>query len=137
VKALRDEVKALRKQLAGGEADTLAANAVDGLVVAEVDGVSRDDLRELAVALRDRPGIRGVVLGTKLSEGGVSIVAAVTPEGELHAGNLIADAAKTVGGGGGKAPDIAVAGGRDPSRLGEALDQARAAAGLPPARRAD
>jgi alanyl-tRNA synthetase len=132
-RALRDEVKALRKQLAGGEADALVGAAVDGIVVAEVEGVSRDDLRDLAVALRDRPGIRGAVLGSRPEGGGVAIVAAVEPGSDLHAGNLIADAAKTVGGGGGKAPDIAVAGGRDPSRLAEALDQARAAAGIAPA----
>jgi alanyl-tRNA synthetase len=132
-KALRDEIKALRKQLAGGGADTLAEQAVDGVVVAEVDGVARDDLRELAVALRDRPGIRGVVLGSRPEGGGATLIAAVAPDSGLHAGNLIADAAKTIGGGGGKAPDIAQAGGRDPSRLGEALDLARAAAGIPPA----
>ncbi|MBW3609600.1 MAG: DEAD/DEAH box helicase family protein [Actinobacteria bacterium] len=43
-------------------------------------------------------------------------------------GELIADAARTVGGGGGKGPELAVAGGRDPSKLDEALDRARAAA---------
>ncbi|MBV9951010.1 MAG: alanine--tRNA ligase [Acidimicrobiia bacterium] len=136
-KALRDEIKALRKQLAGGGADALAEQAVDGVVVAEVEGVARDDLRELALALRDRPGMRGVVLGSRPEGGGVTIIAAVTADSGLHAGNLIGDAAKTVGGGGGKAADIAQAGGRDPSRLAEALDQARAAAGIPPAGSAD
>jgi alanyl-tRNA synthetase len=44
---------------------------------------------------------------------------------------LIAEAARTVGGGGGgKKSDIAVAGGRDASKLDEALDQVRRAAGL-------
>jgi alanyl-tRNA synthetase len=133
VKSLRDEIKALRKQLAGGEAEALVGAAVDGIVVAEVPGAARDDLRDLAVALRDRPGIKGVVLGSRPERGGVALVAAVSPDSGLDAGALIADAARTVGGGGGKAPDIAVAGGKDPSRLAEALDQARAAAGLPPA----
>ena len=49
----------------------------------------------------------------------------------LDASTLLADAAKAVGGGGGKQADMAVAGGRDPSQLDEALDLARAAAGLP------
>jgi alanyl-tRNA synthetase len=44
---------------------------------------------------------------------------------------LIADAARAVGGGGGKDPVVATAGGRDPSRLDEALDLARGAAGVP------
>ena len=106
--------------------------AVDGVVVAEVPGAERDDLRDLAVALRDRPGIKGVVLGSRPGTGrrrprrrGQPQTAGSTPAA------LIADAARTVGGGGGKAPDLAVAGGKDPSRLAEALDQARAAAGLP------
>ena len=132
-KSLRDEIKALRKQLAGGEAEALVGAAVDGIVVAEVPGAERDDLRDLAVALRDRPGIKGVVLGSRPERGGVALVAAVSADSGLDAGALIADAARTVGGGGGKAPDIAVAGGKDPSRLAEALDQARAAAGLPSA----
>nr|MDQ3305930.1 DHHA1 domain-containing protein [Actinomycetota bacterium] len=61
---------------------------------------------------------------------GVALVAAVTPDSGLVASTLIADAARTVGGGGGKAADLAVAGGRDPSRLDDALAQARAAAGV-------
>jgi alanyl-tRNA synthetase len=48
----------------------------------------------------------------------------------LHASELIADAAKTVQGGAGKSADVAVAGGKDPSKLDEALQQVRAAAGL-------
>ena len=56
-------------------------------------------------------------------------MAATTKESGLDAKSLIADAAKAVGGGGGgKNPELAVAGGRDPSRLDEALDLARAAA---------
>ena len=53
-----------------------------------------------------------------------------TKDAGLHAGELIADAARTVQGGGGKGPELAQAGGRDASRLDEALDQVRAAAGL-------
>ena len=63
VKELRDELKALRRQAARGGADDLVGPAVDGVVVARVDGLDRDDLRELALAVRDHPGVRGVVLG--------------------------------------------------------------------------
>ena len=59
LKALRDEVKALRRQTATGQAGALATSAVDGVVVARVDGLDRDGLRDLAVAVRDtrqRPG---------------------------------------------------------------------------------
>ena len=61
---------------------------------------------------------------------GVALVAAVAPDSGLNAAELIADAARTVGGGGGKGADLAVAGGREPERLDEALDQVRAQLGL-------
>jgi alanyl-tRNA synthetase len=127
---LRAEVKSLRSKLASGGAADLAAGAVDGVVVARVDGLARDDLRSLGVAVRDQPGIRAVVLIGAPEGGGVALVSATTKDGGLDAGALLADAARTVGGGGGKGPDLAVAGGRDPSQIDAALDQARAAAGI-------
>jgi alanyl-tRNA synthetase len=127
---LRAEVKSLRSKLASGGAADLAASAVDGVVVARVDGLARDDLRSLGVAVRDQPSIRGVVLIGAPEGGGVALVSATTKEGGLDAGTLISDAARTVGGGGGKHPELAVAGGKDPSRIDEALEQARVAAGI-------
>jgi len=62
--------------------------------------------------------------------GGVALVAATEPGGSLHASELIAGAAKAVGGGGGKNPELAVAGGRNPDQIDQALDLARSAAGL-------
>ncbi len=130
LKALRDEVKDLKRQSAAGRSGELAASAVDGVVVARVDGTEREALLDLALAVRDQPGIRAVVIGGEPEGGGVGLASAVAPDSGLHAGELIADAAKAVGGGGGKAPDKAVAGGRDPSALDHALDLARAAAGI-------
>jgi len=127
---LRAEVRALRSKLASSGADELAAGAVDGVVVERVDGLARDDLRSLAVAVRDQAGVRAVVLIGAPEGGGVALVAAVTKDSGLDAGGLIGDAARAVGGGGGKHPELAVAGGKDPSRIDEALDLARAAAGL-------
>jgi alanyl-tRNA synthetase len=127
-KALRDEIRDLRRKAAGNRAAELAATAVDGVVVARVDGTARDEVRELALAVRQQPGIRAVVIGGEPEGGGVALAAASVPGG-IEARLLIADAARTVGGGGGgKNPELAVAGGRDASRLDEALDQARAAA---------
>jgi alanyl-tRNA synthetase len=130
LKSLRDEIKELRRAAAGNQALELAAGAVEGVVVVRVDGLGRDELRELALAVRQRPGIRAVVVGGEPSGGGVALVAAAAKDSGLRAGELIADAARTVGGGGGKGPELAVAGGRDPSQLDEALAQARAAAGV-------
>ena len=128
-RSLADEIKALRRQGAGGRARELAGRAVDGVVVARVDGTTRDDLKDLALAVRDQPGLRAVVLGGEPEGGGVSLIAAVVKNSGLDASRLLADAARTVGGGGGRGAEVAVAGGRDPGRLDEALDQARQAAG--------
>lgn len=130
LRTAREELKGLRRQLAAGQADELVGAAVDGVIVALVEADGRDEVRDLAVALRDRPGIRAVVLGSSPGGKGVALVAAVAPDSGLDAATLIADAARTVGGGGGKGADLAVAGGRRPEHLDTALDQARAAAGL-------
>ena len=125
---LRDELAAARKSAAVGQARDLAASAVDGLVVADVTPMARQDVQDLAVAVRDLSGIRAVVLGSAPAAGGVALVAAVRSDSGLDAGRLLADAARTVGGGAGKGKEVSVAGGRDASRLGEALEQARHAA---------
>ena len=125
IKSLRDELKSLRKQLAGSQAEDLAASAVDGVVVARVEADDRNEVRDLAVALRDRPGMRAVVLGASPGGKGVALVAAVTPDSGLHASDLIKDAVALVGGGGGKSADLAAAGGKFPEKLDEALDLVR------------
>jgi alanyl-tRNA synthetase len=129
VKTLSDEVKQLRGRLAMGRASEMSASAVDGRVVERVDGLSPNDLRELAIAIRQQVGIVAVVLGGISDTGGVSLVSAVRPDSDLVAGDLIKDAAKAVGGGGGGKGDIATAGGKNPDGLDEALRIARAAAG--------
>ena len=129
-KALRSEVAELRRRVALGRAPELAATAVDGVVVARVDGVGRDGLRDLAASIRDVDGVKAVVLGTALESGGAALAAAAASGGGFHAGDLITEAKKAIGGGGRSAADLCVAGGRDADRLDEALDLARAAAGI-------
>ncbi len=130
IKALRDEVKTLKRQATGDQAGDLAATAIDGVVVARVDGLERDTLRDLAVALRDQPGIRGVVLGTAPDGGGAALVAAVRPDSGLDASGLLEEAKKLIKGGGGKDPQLAIAGGKDAENLDAALQTARVAAGV-------
>ena len=119
VKALRRELDDLRRRLATGGAADLAAKAVDGVLVQRVDGLDRDGIRDLAVAVRDRPGIRAVVLAGAPAGGGAALVAAT--DSSVHAGELIAEAAKAIKGGGGKGADLAVAGGKDPAGIDDAL----------------
>ncbi len=127
IRSLGDEVKHLRSQLATGRASELAAEAVGDVVVTRVDGLSPGDLRELAIAIRQQ-GVASVVLGGISDSGGVSLVAAVQPGSGKVAGDLIRDAAKAVGGGGGGKGDIATAGGKNTEGLDEALRIAEAAA---------
>ena len=128
LKALRDELKELRRKASGDRAGELAAAAADGLVVARVDDVDRNELRDLAVAVRDRDGVTAVVLATPPARGGVAFAAAVVPGAGWHASDLLSDALKLVGGGGGRNPDFATAGGKDAARLDEALEAVRQAA---------
>jgi alanyl-tRNA synthetase len=87
--------------------------------------VTANDLRDLAVAVRQQAGIRAVVLGGITDTGGVSIVGATAASLKVNAGDIIKDAAKAVGGGGGGKGDIATAGGKNVEAIDEALNIAR------------
>jgi alanyl-tRNA synthetase len=127
LRAAQNEVKTLRRRLAQGRAEELAATAVDGVLVGRLDGLPRDDYRELAITLRSRPGMRAVVVAGEAEAGGVALVAAVTAQSGLNAGELIADAARLVKGGGGKGAELAVAGGKEVAGIDAALDAVRRA----------
>ena len=129
IKALQSELKQIRAHLAVGRASEFAAGAIDGVVVARLDGSEPSDLRDLAIAVRQQPGVRRVVLMGQTPGGGVSLVAAVQPTEGIAAADLITEAARAVGGGGGGKGDIATAGGKNPAGLDEALALATAAAG--------
>lgn len=125
------ELGALHGQLAVSRARDLATAAVQGIVTARVDDVPRDDLRALAVAVRDLPGIEAVVIGGSPAGGGAALAIAVRPGSAHHAGELVGHLAPTLGGGGNtKNPDFAMAGGRDASRIDDALQAARDLLGI-------
>ncbi|MGH9123602.1 MAG: alanine--tRNA ligase [Acidimicrobiales bacterium] len=132
LKASQDELKSVRQAGLREQALALASAAVadGGVVVARRDGLEQRQLQELAVNVRSQPGVRAVVLGGSPSEGKVALVAAVAKGCDLVASDLIASAARMVGGGGGKNPELAMAGGRDPSRLDEALASVRQTLGI-------
>ena len=128
LKSAQDELKALRAKFATGRAVELAGDAVDGLVVARVDGIAAGDLRDLAVAVRQNAGVRAVVLGGVTDTGGVSLVSATTSSISCSAADLLKEAARAVGGGGGGKGDVATAGGKNVEALDLALSLAREAA---------
>ncbi len=120
-KELERQIVELKRIAALGRAAEFSVKAVNRFVIERIDDLDRDGLKDLAVAIRDQAGILGVVLGSAPVSGGVTLVAAVTADLGTTASDLIADAAKAVGGGGGKSADIAIAGGKRPEMLDDAL----------------
>lgn len=125
LKAAQDEIKSLRSALALTRASELVELAEDGIVIARIDAVSANELRDLALAIRQQKGIRAVVLAGINDTGGVSIVGATLPGLSLQAGDLIKDAARVVGGGGGGKGDVATAGGKNLEGIDQCLEIAR------------
>jgi alanyl-tRNA synthetase len=124
----RLRVAGLERQ-AGELAGRVSKEAGGWLVVERVPEAGADDLRRIAIAVRDRvgPGPGVVVLGSE-TQGKAAMVALLTTDlvSGAAARDVLARAAKAVGGGAGAKGDLASAGGRDPSQLAEALRLARA-----------
>jgi len=120
------ELAALRQQSSEAEAKTLAAQAgAGGVVIARRDKVEGKDLQTLAEAVLRHNGVRAVVLGGSSDGSKVSI--AVASEGTPDAVELVKTLGPIVGGGGGGRPGSpsALAGGKDPSKLDDALAEAQ------------
>jgi alanyl-tRNA synthetase len=120
-------LKELQRKLARTQFEEMLTETqeVNGVKVIslKVDAPDLPMLREMSDWFRDRLGSGVVVLGTVI-EGKPNIIATVTQDltkRGLHAGHLIKEVAKVVGGGGGGKPTMAQAGGKDPARLSEAL----------------
>ncbi len=137
VEQLGAQNKELEKEIAQLHA-AASKNQVDGLLnqVKEVNGVKllaceveaadMNSLRDMSDMFRDKLGSGVVVLGAK-SESGVNLIVAATKDltkQGIHAGNIIKEIAKVTGGGGGGRPDMAQAGGKDYTKLAEALAMA-------------
>jgi alanyl-tRNA synthetase len=125
-KELERRLADMQSKIAGSQSADLASRArrVNGVtVLAErVENVDEKALREMADRLRDKLGSGIVVLGTRRGEKAL-LLAAVTKDlvGRYAAGKIIQAIAPIVGGGGGGKPELAQAGGPDPSRIDEAL----------------
>jgi len=138
IKALQEEVKKLQQQLRKGTAgelqsaaDRLFADAVEvngaKVIAGEMPAGPVEQMQQQADRLRQKAGSAVVVLGWA-DDGKVQLLAAVTDdltEKGIHAGKLIGEVAKVVGGKGGGKPDMAQAGGKDPGKLAEAIQQAK------------
>jgi alanyl-tRNA synthetase len=127
--AANKEIEKLRTQLVAGAFDEQLENTQDvqGIPVLAtlLPNADIDSLREMADKFRQKYATGVAVLGSSQA-GKPILIAAVTDDlvkRGLHAGNLIKQVARVVGGGGGGRPDLAQAGGKDASKLAEALDQ--------------
>ncbi|MBM3216001.1 alanine--tRNA ligase [Candidatus Poribacteria bacterium] len=127
-KRLEQDAAQLRQQAALSQMDTYVQQAQDvkgvRVVASVVQGIDRDELRGLLDAVRGKLGSGVVVLGAEV-DGKPAFVAGVSQDlianRGLKAGDIAGAVAKIAGGGGGGRPDMAQAGGRDPSKLVEAV----------------
>ncbi|RZL03330.1 MAG: alanine--tRNA ligase, partial [Rubrivivax sp.] len=126
IRALEKELAAIKGKLASSQGDELLSQAVDikGLKVlaAVLDGADAKALRETMDKLKDKLKTAAIVLAA-VEGGKVQIAAGVTADsiGKVKAGELVNFVAQQVGGKGGGKPDMAMAGGTDPSKLAQAL----------------
>jgi alanyl-tRNA synthetase len=130
--AARKAAKKQQKQAAPTvDVDVDLAVAVDGVKVliaeAKADAKALPGVADKALG---KLGESAVVVLAAAGDGKVALVVTATPaavQRGIHSGELVQTAAEIVGGGGGGRDTMARAGGRDPAKLPEALDAARAA----------
>jgi alanyl-tRNA synthetase len=131
-KDLEKALKAAQQREAAGRAKDLLASAetINGMpaIIANLGAADGDMLQTVADALKSE-GFKGVIVVAGVTDPGHSVVlvAAVTPDftAKIQAGKIIQTIAPIVGGKGGGKPDNARGGGRDASKLDEALAKAK------------
>ena len=125
-KQLEKQLDALKRKAAGSTADSLLEEARTikdvRVLAAKVTGFDRDALRQMTDTLRQKLG-SGVVVLFSVDDGKVALITGVTKDltPRLHAGKIVQELAKKVGGSGGGRPDLAEAGGKDTSAVESAL----------------
>ncbi|ABE48838.1 alanine--tRNA ligase [Methylobacillus flagellatus] len=126
IKALEKELARLKSKLASSQGDELASQAVNiggiKVLAATLEGADANTLRETMDKLKDKLKTAAIVLAS-VNGDKVSVAAGVTTDttARIKAGELVNFVAAQVGGKGGGKPDMAMAGGSDPSQLPRAL----------------
>ncbi len=127
-KALQSENESLKSKAAKDALGNVMDQATEvggvRLLAASVAGVDMNGLRDLGDQLKDKLG-EGVVVLASEKDGKVNLVAMATKEAMdkgAHAGNLIKAIAAKVGGGGGGRPNMAQAGGKNPTGIPDAVE---------------
>lgn len=120
------ELDKVNSKLAASQGDELATQAIDvngiKVLAARLDGADAQVLRETMDALKAKLKTAAIVLASVQGDK-VSLIAGVTADSiaKVKAGDLVNFVAQQVGGKGGGKPEMAMAGGTDPSKLGAAL----------------
>ncbi len=132
--ALKDrerEIEQLKASISKASSEDVINQAYDfngaRVLIAEIQSGDGHDIRQNAEMLKDKLGSAVVVLGAVI-EDKVALVCFASKDlvaKGIHAGKIIGAAAQVAGGGGGGRPDMAQAGGKDTSKLGEALTAAK------------
>jgi len=121
------ELEDLKLKMASGSAVASTARTVAGVpvYVQRTDGLDMNGMRALADQLRDKLKSGVVALGAATDDGKVALLVVVTKDlsGKVKAGDLIKVMAAEVGGTGGGRPEMAQAGGKDPSKLDASLEK--------------
>jgi alanyl-tRNA synthetase len=127
IKALQSELESLKAKAAKEAVGDVLSNVTEvkgvKLLATRVPGVDMNGLRDLADSLNDKIGGGVIVLASEL-DGKVNLVAKASDDAMnkgAHAGNLIKAIAGLVGGGGGGRPNMAQAGGKNPSGIPDAM----------------
>lgn len=131
IKSLEKRVSALESKIASGKLDDYIKNAISigdiDLVVSEVENTDSDNLKKLSEAFKAKYSnaiaVFAAVNGDKVTFACCCGSDAVKSGG--HAGNIVREVAKITGGNGGGRPDTAMAGGKDSSKVKEALEAAK------------
>lgn len=135
IENLFDEIKTSKKALeevnskmVNSSLDSFIVNAktVKGMkiVAAKLTGLDMNALRNASDTLKNKIG-SGVVILVSDKDGKVNLIVSATKDAVaagIHSGNIIKEAAAACGGGGGGRPDMAQAGGKDPSGMDKALE---------------
>ncbi len=131
VKALQSENESLKSKAAKDALGDVMnqVEEVNGMKVlaTKVSGVDMNGLRELGDQLKEKIG-EGIVVIASDADGKVNLMATATDgamKAGAHAGNLIKEIAKLVGGGGGGRPNMAQAGGKNPAGIDDAIAKAK------------
>ena len=134
IKTLTAENDKLKDQIAKSEVSDVMSQVVEAgdfrILPVSVKDVDMNALRSLGDDLKEKIG-KGVVILASDSGAKVNLIVTATKDAVdagAHAGNIIRDAAKLVGGGGGGRPNMAQAGGKNPAGIPDALDKAVALA---------